>query len=206
MLSILNSALRVSIITWLLCGLMYPFLVNGLGQALFPAQANGSLIITPAGKPLGSHLIGQQWNGAQWFHGRPSATLMTDPSDATKTIAAPYSANNSSGSNLGPASKTLSDRITADRQALESAHPELRNRLLPADMLTTSASGLDPDISPDNAFLQAPWVAKSRGIPVSQIEDLIQSHIQPPIMDIFGEQRINVLELNIALEKRAKEK
>jgi K+-transporting ATPase ATPase C chain len=201
MLSILSSALRITAVTWLLCGIVYPLLVNGFAQVIFPVQANGSMIIGTDGHLVGSHLIGQNWTGSQWFHGRSSATTDSDPNDATKTIAAPYNAGNSSGSNFGPTSKALSDRLLADRKALETVQPELQGKLLPSDMLTASASGLDPDISPDNALLQASRVAQIRAIPESQVEALIYAHIQNPMFGILGEPRINVLELNLALQK-----
>ncbi|OKB68290.1 potassium-transporting ATPase subunit C [Serratia marcescens] len=200
MLRIIGSALRITTVTWLLCGIAYPLVINGLAQTLFPVQANGSMIFAAGGHPLGSRLIGQNWQGDQWFHGRPSATTDADPNDASKTVAAPYNAGNSSGSNLGPASAALRTRMLTDRAALETAQPNLRGKLLPADMLTTSASGLDPDISPDNARLQATRVAQAHAIPEQEIESLINAHIQPPAWGIFGEPRVNVLELNMALQ------
>ncbi|MCC3720961.1 potassium-transporting ATPase subunit KdpC [Rouxiella badensis] len=200
MLSILSSSLRITAVTWLLCGLVYPLLVNGFSQIIFPVQANGSIITDNKGNMIGSSLIGQNWSGNQWFHGRASATTDTDPNDATKTIAAPYNAGNSSGSNFGPTSQALSDRLTADRKALETVQPELQGKGLPADMLTASASGLDPDISPDNALLQASRVAKARAVSLSQVQALILTHIQKPTFGIFGEPRVNVLALNLALQ------
>jgi K+-transporting ATPase ATPase C chain len=197
----LLPALRASLVTWVLCGLVYPIAVTGIGQALLPFQANGSLEVARDGTVIGSRLIGQQWDGPQWFHGRPSAIADTDPSDPTRTMPAPYDAANSGGSNLAPASKALVERLAADRRALELAQPELIGRALPADMLTTSASGLDPDISPADAALQMPRVARSRGVAVEQIEAVVQQHIDGRSLDVFGEARLNVLLLNLALQR-----
>src|SRR5579864_4874133 len=143
MLAVMRPALRASLVLWVLCGIVYPLLVTGLGQVLFPFRANGSLATSADGTILGSRLIGQEWSGPQWFHGRPSATTPM-----------PYDAAASGGSNLGPTSRRLAERLASDRKALEAAQPELAGRALPADMLTASGSGLDPDISPADAVLQ----------------------------------------------------
>jgi K+-transporting ATPase ATPase C chain len=201
MLNIVMSALRASLITWLLCGLIYPLVLTGLGQWAFPFQANGSLEKNPAGIVIGSRLIGQQWSGSAWFHGRPSATLASDPSDPAKTVPAPYNAASSAGSNLGPTSRMLMERIVLDRKALERAQPELLGRPLPSDVLTTSASGLDPDISPANAALQVERVARSRGVPAADIRILLDKCITGRSLGIFGEPRVNVLALNLALRR-----
>ena len=201
MIKFLSPALRVTAVTFVLCGLAYPFAVTGIGQLLFPSQANGSLVKTPEGQVIGSALIGQQWDAPQWFHGRPSATTDTDPKDPLKTVPSPYNAASSSGSNLGPTSQALSDRLTADRHALEQAQPELSGQTLPADMLTTSASGLDPDISPANAALQATRVAQQRGAPLDHVLALVQANTQEPTLGVFGESRVNVLALNQALQR-----
>ena len=201
MLNMMMSALRASLITWLLCGLIYPLALTGLGQWIFPFQANGSLERGPDGTIIGSRLIGQQWNGAEWFHGRPSATSATDPNDPSKTVPVPYNAASSGGSNLGPNGKTLMARIATDRKALEGAQPELVGRPLPADMLTTSASGLDPDISPANAALQVERVARARGAPAADIRMLLDRYITSRGLGIFGEPRVNVLALNLALQR-----
>jgi len=195
------SSLRAALITGLLCGLIYPLALTGLGQWLFPFQANGSLERGPAGAIIGSRLIGQQWNGPEWFHGRPSATMASDPSDPAKTVAAPYNAASSAGSNLGPTSKLLMERITKDRNALERAQPELVGRLLSSDMVTASASGLDPDISPANAALQIERVARARGVPATDIKMLLDRYITNRSLGIFGEPRVNVLALNLALQR-----
>ncbi len=194
------TAARASLATFVLCGLLYPLLLTGLGQVILPFQANGSMERCADGVIVGSRLVGQQWNGPEWFHGRPSATTAADPSDPSKTIPAPYNAANSAGSNLGPTSRALMDRLMADRRALEAAQPELAGRALPADMITTSASGLDPDISPSNAALQVARVAQARGVPAAQIEALVQQHATGRSLGIFGEPQVNVLTLNLALQ------
>jgi potassium-transporting ATPase KdpC subunit len=199
MRAILASALRVSLVTWVLCGLVYPLAVTALAQWLMPYQANGSLEVDTQGQVIGSHLIGQQWDLPRWFHGRPSATTAPDPADTSKTIAAPYSADNSAASNLGPSSRALFERLMAAHKSLEEAEPELNGKPVPADMLTTSASGLDPDISPANAALQAARVASARGVPVNDIQALIARHMTGRSLGIFGEPRVNVFELNMAL-------
>jgi K+-transporting ATPase ATPase C chain len=155
MRDILFGALRASLVTWVLCGLAYPLALTGMAQWLLPSQANGSLETDPDGRIVGSRLIGQNWNGPQWFQGRPAATTAADREDITKGVPAPYNAADSTGSNLGPTSGRLFERLVADRASLQDAQPELANRDLPADMLTASVSGLDPDISPANAALQA---------------------------------------------------
>ena len=201
MLNIMMSSLRASLVTWLLCGLVYPLALTGLGQWIFPFQANGSLERDPSGTVIGSRLIGQQWNGPAWFHGRPSATTANDPSDPTKTVPAPYNAASSAGSNLGPTSKTLMERIVADRNALDRSQPDLVGRPFPSDTLTASASGLDPDITPANAALQVERVAHARGVPVANIKTLLDRYITNRSLGVFGEPRMNVLILNLALQR-----
>ena len=196
MLDYVSGAVRVSLVTFALCGFAYPLAVTGVGQLLMPYRANGSVLASADGRIIGSQLIGQQWNDAQWFHGRPSATV--DLSDATK--ATPYNAANTTASNLGPISKALQDRLTADRAALDQAQPELAGKPLPADMLTASASGLDPDITPANVLLQVARVAKARGVPPEPVAALVAQHTTGRSLWIFGEPRVNVLQLNLALE------
>ncbi len=200
MLDYVSGAVRVSLVTFALCGFAYPLAVTGVGQLVMPYRANGSVLQSADGRIIGSRLIGQQWNDAQWFHGRPSATVAPDPKDPSKNIDAPYNAANTTASNLGPTSKALQDRLTADRAALDQAQPELAGKPLPADMLTASASGLDPDITPANALLQVARVAKARGVAPAQIAALVEQHVTPRSLWIFGEPRVNVLELNLALE------
>jgi potassium-transporting ATPase KdpC subunit len=201
MFDIVSGALRVSLVTFVLCGFAYPFAVTILGQLLTPFQAHGSLATNTDGVVLGSRLIGQNWTDPKWFHGRPSATTDTDPNDSTKTIPAPYNAASSSASNLGPTSKALRDRLADDRKALDEAQPDLGGKTLPADVLTTSGSGLDPDITPANANLQIERIAKARGAAPSQIAALVARHTTSRSLGIFGEPRVNVLELNLELEK-----
>jgi K+-transporting ATPase ATPase C chain len=200
-MGVMVSAVRASIVAFVLCGLLYPLALTGLGQLILPFQANGSLERGQDGTILGSHLIGQQWGGPQWFHGRPSATTTGAPDDPTKVLPAPYNAANSSGSNLGPTSKRLMERLTSGRRALEAVQPELKGKALPSDMLTTSASGLDPDISPDNAALQVARVARARGVPPAVIEALLAPQVANRSLGIFGEPRVNVFGLNLALDR-----
>lgn len=201
MLDYLSGAVRISLVTLVLCGFAYPFAVTAIAQLIMPYAANGSVVENADGRIIGSRLIGQQWNDPQWFHGRPSATVAPDPADPSKTIDAPYNAANTAASNLGPTSAALQDRLTAQRKALERAQPELAGKLLPSDMLTTSGSGLDPDISPANASLQVAGVAAARGVPPESVAALVAQHVTPRSLGIFGEPRVNVLELNLALEK-----
>jgi potassium-transporting ATPase KdpC subunit len=165
------------VLLWALLGLAYPLGVSGIAQLLFPDEANGSLIRSADGTVIGSRLIGQQWTGPEWFHGRPSATTGSDPTDPTKTMAVPYNAANSGGSNPGPTSGILIERLAADRKARDQAEPELTGKPIAADMLTTSASGLDPDISPAYAALQVRWVAAVRGLTEERISAVLARHI-----------------------------
>jgi potassium-transporting ATPase KdpC subunit len=201
MFDIVSGALRVSLVTFVLCGFAYPFAVTVLGQLLTPFQAHGSLATNADGVVVGSRLIGQNWTDPKWFRGRPSATTDTDPNDSTKTIPAPYNAASSSASNLGPTSKALQDRLADDRKALDAAQPGLAGKTLPADVLTTSGSGLDPDITPANANLQIERIAKARGAAPDQIAALVARHTASLSLGIFGEPRVNVLDLNLELEK-----
>jgi potassium-transporting ATPase KdpC subunit len=204
MREMLVGALRLSLVTLVLCGLAYPLAATALGQWFLPWQANGSLKTDARGEIIGSQLIGQHWDGPEWFHGRPSATTAVDPQNPDQTVPAPYNAASSGGSNLGPASKVLSDRLQTDRMVLEQTQPELAGKALPSDVLTTSGSGLDPDISPANAALQASRIAKARNVPVMDIRALVERHIAGRTWGIFGEPRVNVLELNLALAQAAK--
>ena len=200
MFEVLLPALRTSLLLWALLGLVYPLAVTGLAQLLFPDEANGGLIRGADGTVIGSRLIGQQWPGPEWFHGRPSATTGSDPNDPTKTIAAPYNAANSGGSNLGPTSAVLIERLATDRRALDETEPELAGKPIPADMLTTSGSGLDPDISPAYAALQVRRVAVTRGVTEERIAAVLARHIAGRTFGIFGEPRVNVLQLNLDLQ------
>ena len=179
-----------------ICGLAYPLGMTGIAQAVFPAQAGGSLIVRN-GIVIGSALIGQSFTGDKYFHGRPSATTDTDPADATKTIPAPYNAANSSGSNLGPTSQALIDRVKADLATWHNDHPGP----VPVDLVTSSASGLDPDISPAAAEFQVARVAKARHIPEDQVSALVAAHTKGRLAGVIGEPAVTVLELNLALDE-----
>ena len=196
MLQHIRPAVVMIIAMTILTGLAYPLAITGVAQAVFPYQANGSLI-EKDGKVIGSALIGQNFTSPGYFHGRPSATTDTDPTDATKTVPAPYNAANSGGSNLGPTSKALIERITQDTKKLSEENP---NALVPMDLVTTSASGLDPDISPAAALFQVPRVAKARDLPETKVRDLVQAHVTGRLAGLIGEPHVNVLELNLALD------
>jgi K+-transporting ATPase ATPase C chain len=180
----------------LITGLAYPLAMTGIAQLVFPSQANGSLV-TVDGKVVGSSLIGQNFTSEKYFHPRPSATTDTDPNDATKTIPAPYNAGNSGGSNLGPTSQALSDRVKADVAKLKAENP---GAPVPADMVTTSASGLDPDISPEAAAFQVPRVAKARALPEDRVRAIVAAHTDGRLFGVIGEPHVNVLALNMALD------
>ncbi len=178
-------------------GLGYPLAITGIAQLVMPEQANGSLI-KQNGQVIGSELVGQAFTQDKYFHGRLSATTGPDPQDASKSVAAPYNAANSMGSNLGPTSAALKDRLTADVAAAKKENPSAE---VPVDLVMTSSSGLDPHISPDNALFQVPRVAKARGIDEAKLRDLVQSQIEDRDLGIFGELRVNVLKLNLALDR-----
>ena len=178
-------------------GLLYPLAITGIAGVLFPKQAQGSLI-EKDGKVIGSALIGQAFKEDKHFHGRPSATTAPDPDDSTKTVPAPYNAANSGGSNLGPTSKALADRVKEEVNKLKTENP---SGAVPVDLVTTSASGLDPDISPEAALFQVPRVAKARNIPETKLRQLVEQHIQGRTLGILGEPRVNVLLLNLALDQ-----
>jgi K+-transporting ATPase ATPase C chain len=197
MLNQLRPALVILVFLTVLTGLAYPFAITGLAGVLFPSQAGGSLV-TSNGKIVGSALIGQSFTSDKYFHGRPSATTAPDPKDASKTIPAPYNAANSSGSNLGPTNKALLDRIKEDTAKLKAENP---NAPIPQDLVTTSGSGLDPNITPEAAFFQVPRVAKARNIPEDKLHDLVSNLVEGRIMGIIGEPKVNVLALNIALDR-----
>jgi potassium-transporting ATPase KdpC subunit len=195
----IRPAIVMIVLMTILTGLAYPLAMTGIAQIAFPHQANGSLI-TKDGKVIGSQLIGQNFTKPEYFHGRPSATTDTDPNDSAKTIPAPYNADNSGGSNLGPTSKALLDRVTADTAALQKENP---NTPVPLDLVTTSASGLDPDITPEGALFQVPRVATARKLPEDQVRQLVEQHITGRLFGIIGEPHVNVLELNLALDALA---
>src|SRR5271155_5824115 len=197
MLREIRPAIVVLVALTLICGLAYPLAMTGIAQLIFPSQANGSMI-ERNGAVVGSALIGQDFESDKYFHGRPSATTAPDPKDPTKTIAAPYNADNSGGSNLGPSNKALIDRVQADLDKLKKENPSAP---VPADLVTTSASGLDPDISPEAAYFQVPRVARARNLTENKVRQLVSDHVEERFLGILGEPRVNVLLLNIALDR-----
>ncbi|WP_256805896.1 MULTISPECIES: K(+)-transporting ATPase subunit C [unclassified Bradyrhizobium] len=199
MLREIRPAIVLLLVLTAITGLAYPLAMTAIAGAIFPAQAQGSLI-EKDGKVIGSALIGQEFKDDKYFHGRPSATLAPDPNDSTKTVSAPYNAANSGGSNLGPTSKALADRLKEDVDRLKSENP---NAAVPVDLVTTSASGLDPDISPEAAEFQVPRIAKARNMPEDTLKQLVASTTQGRWLGLLGEPRVNVLALNLALDRVA---
>ena len=200
MLSHLRPAIVMIVLMTIITGIAYPFAMTGIAGLVFPHQAAGSLI-EAGGHVVGSELIGQNFVKDIYFHSRPSATTDTDPADATKTVPAPYNAANSSGSNLGPTSKALSDRVKGDVAKLRAENP---SAAIPADLVTTSGSGLDPDISPAAARFQVPRIARARSLPEAQVQALVTAHTEGRLLGLLGEPRVNVLQLNMALDAATK--
>ncbi len=195
----LRPALLMILLLTAITGVIYPLAVTGIAQVLFPRQANGSLVDRD-GRIIGSSLVGQPFSSDRYFQGRPSATSAPNPNDPSKTVDAPYNAANSGGSNLGPTSKTLIDRIKADVESWKSQNPDIR---VPTDLVTASGSGLDPHISPEAAHFQVPRVAKARSMPENRVRELVNLHIEGRMLGILGEPRVNVLALNLALDRAA---
>jgi potassium-transporting ATPase KdpC subunit len=196
MLRQIRPAIVLLVLMTVLTGLAYPLAITGIASVLFPKQAGGSLIVQND-KVIGSELIGQNFTDPKYFHGRPSATSEPDPNDATKTIATPYAADNSSASNLGPTSKALIDRVSGDVDTLKK---ENATTPIPVDLVTTSASGLDPDITPAAAAFQVPRVAAARNLPADKVQALVDQQTEGRLLGVIGEPRVNVLKLNLALD------
>jgi K+-transporting ATPase ATPase C chain len=199
MLRQIRPAIVVLVALTLITGLVYPLVMTGIAQAIFPHQAQGSLIERD-GKVVGSELIGQMFESEKYFHGRPSATTAPDPNDSTKTVPAPYNAANSGGSNLGPSNKALIDRVQGNMDKLKQENSAAS---VPADLVTSSASGLDPHISPEAALFQVPRIAKARNVPEDHIRQLVAEQTEGRFLGLLGEPRVNVLLLNIALDRLA---
>ncbi len=195
-----RPALVLLVALTLITGLAYPLAMTALAGILFPYQAQGSLILDKDGHAVGSDLIGQAFASDRFFHGRPSATTEPDPKDPTKTVPTPYAADSSGASNYGPTNKALIDRVQGDLDKLKAENPGVP---VPMDLVTTSASGLDPHISPEAALFQVPRIAKARKIPADRVQALVQDHVEGRTFGLFGEPRVNVLALNVALEALA---
>lgn len=199
MLKEIRPAIIILVALTLITGLAYPLAMTAIAGAVFPKQAQGSLVERD-GKVVGSALIGQEFKDDKYFHGRPSATSAPDPADSSKTVSAPYNAANSGGSNLGPTSKALNDRVKEDVDRLKAENP---SAAVPVDFVTTSGSGLDPDISPEAALFQLSRVAKARNLPEDRVRQLVTQYTQGRLAGLLGEPRVNVLALNLALDAAA---
>ena len=199
MLNTLRPAFVLIVLLTGITGLAYPFAMTGAAQLVFPSQANGSLI-EKNGTVVGSALIGQNFTSDRYFHGRPSATTGADPADASKTMPQPYTAANSMGSNLGPTNPALMERVKGDMAALKAENP---GAAVPVDLVTTSASGLDPDISPEASLFQVPRIAKARGLNEDVLRRLVTHETDERTFGLLGEPKVNVLALNLALDRFA---
>jgi K+-transporting ATPase ATPase C chain len=200
MLKQIRPAVLMIVAMTVITGLAYPLAMTGIAELVFPHQASGSLIERD-GKVIGSSLIGQNFAGPTYFHGRPSATTDTDPNDSTKTIPAPYNAANSGGSNAGPTAKSLIERVKGDADKLAAENPAAP---VPVDLVTTSASGLDPDITPAAALFQVSRVAKARNMSEDRVRQLVTEHTQGRLFGLLGEPHVNVLGLNLSLDALGK--
>jgi potassium-transporting ATPase KdpC subunit len=199
MLKEIRPAIVLVVLLTVITGVVYPLAMTAIARALFPRQSQGSLV-EREGRVVGSALIGQEFKGDGYFHGRPSATVAPDPGDSTKTVAAPYNAANSGGSNLGPTNRALVERVHGE---LEKLKQENASAEIPVDLATSSGSGLDPHISPAAAFFQVPRVAKARHMSENRLRELVDEHIEGRALGLLGEPRVNVLALNLALDREA---
>jgi len=199
MLKEFRPAIVLVVALTIITGLIYPLVMTGIAGVIFPYQSQGSMI-EQDGKVIGSALIGQEFTSDKYFHGRLSATVAPDPNDATKTVPAPYNAANSGGSNLGPTNKALIDRVQGDVDKLKQQNP---SAAVPIDLVTSSGGGLDPDISPQAAYFQVPRVAKARNMPEDRVRQLVGEHVEGRTLGLLGEPRVNVLALNLALDRAA---
>jgi potassium-transporting ATPase KdpC subunit len=199
MLREIRPAIVLVVALTIITGLIYPFLMTGIAGAILPYQSQGSLI-EQDGKVIGSTLIGQEFTSDKYFHGRLSATVAPDPNDSSKTVSAPYNAANSGGSNLGPTNKALIERVQGDVDKLKQ---ENASAAVPIDLVTTSGGGLDPHISTAAAHFQVPRVAKARNMPEDRVRQLVDEHIEGRTLGLLGEPRVNVLALNLALDRAA---
>jgi K+-transporting ATPase ATPase C chain len=188
----LRPAIVLVVALTIITGLVYPLVMTGIAGVIFPYQSQGSMI-EQDGKVVGSALIGQEFTSDKYFHGRPSATVAPDPNDATKTVPAPYS-------NLGPTNKALIEHVQGDVDKLKQENP---SAAVPIDLVTTSGGGLDPHISPQTAYFQVPRVAKARNMPEDRVRQLVEEHVEGRTLGLLGEPRVNVLALNLALDRAA---
>jgi K+-transporting ATPase ATPase C chain len=199
MLKEIRPAIVFIVALTIITGLVYPLAMTGLAEVIFPSRSQGSLVERD-GKVVGSELIGQVFTKDEYFHGRPSATVTPDPNDATKNVDAPYNAANSGGSNLGPTNQALIDRVKGDVEKLKEENSSVP---VPIDLVTTSGSGLDPHISPAAALFQVPRVAKARNMPEDRVRQLVEEQTEGRFLGLLGEPRVNVLALNLALDRAA---
>jgi potassium-transporting ATPase KdpC subunit len=199
MLREIRPAIVVLVALTLITGLAYPLAMTGIAGLVLPQKAQGSLIERD-GHVVGSELIGQAFTSDKYFHGRPSATTAPDANDPSKSASAPYNAANSGGANLGPSNKALIERVQGDIDSLKKENP---SAAVPADLVTTSASGLDPHISAEAALFQVPRVAKARNLPEDRVRQLVGDHVEGRLFGFLGEPRVNVLLLNLALDQMA---
>jgi potassium-transporting ATPase KdpC subunit len=199
MLKEIRPAIVFAIALAVITGLAYPLAVTEIAGVIFPREAQGSLIERD-GKVIGSALIGQDFTSDFYFHGRPSATTTPDPNDASKSVPLPYNATNSGGSNLGPTNPDLKERVTKAVDALKQENPQSN---IPVDLVTTSGSGLDPDVTPEAAMFQVPRIAKARNLPEDRLRQLVTDTTEGRLAGFIGEPRVNVLALNLALDKLA---